>query len=57
MLSTHIVEDIEKACKNIAVLDKGQIAYTGTLEHFVGVEEGLEEPYMKKMGGAHHVIL
>lgn len=57
MLSTHIVEDIEKTCKNIAVLDKGQIVYSGTLEQFIDMEEGLEEAYMKKMGGAHHVIL
>ncbi|SDM32259.1 ABC transporter ATP-binding protein [Paenibacillus jilunlii] len=51
ILSTHIVEDIEKTCQNIAVLDKGQIIYQGALQHFIGNERGLEEAYMKQMGG------
>ncbi|ASA23840.1 ABC transporter ATP-binding protein [Paenibacillus donghaensis] len=50
ILSTHIVEDIEKTCQNIAILDKGQIIYQGSLLDFVGDEAGLENAYMKKMG-------
>ncbi len=51
LLSTHIVEDIEKTCKQIAVLNHGEILYFGTLQDFVGDQEGLEEAYMKRMEG------
>lgn len=51
MLSTHIVEDIEKTCKKIAILNKGELLYNGTLKDFIGNEECLEDAYMKKMGG------
>jgi len=51
ILSTHIVEDIEKTCENIAVLDKGIIIFNGLLSAFIGTETSLEDAYMKKMGG------
>ena len=51
LLSTHIVEDIEKSCEKIAVLEKGELFYCGTLKDFVGGEKCLEDAYMKKMGG------
>ncbi len=51
ILSTHIVEDIEKTCENIAILDKGIIIYCGTLKALIGDEKGLEDAYMKMMGG------
>ena len=53
LLSTHIVEDIEKTCKNIAILNEGRLIYNGTLADYIGEEEGLEAAYMKKMGGLH----
>jgi len=51
LLSTHIVEDIEKTCDKIAVLNKGELFYIGTLKDFIGAESNLEDAYMKKMGG------
>lgn len=53
LLSTHIVEDIEKTCKNIAILNEGRLIYNGTLADYIGEEESLEAAYMKKMGGLH----
>ena len=53
LLSTHIVEDIEKTCKNIAILNEGRIVYHGTLVDYIGEEDSLEAAYMKKMGGLH----
>ncbi len=50
ILSTHIVEDIEKTCENIAILDRGKIIYKGTLKAFIGEQDGLENAYMNKMG-------
>lgn len=35
ILSTHIVGDISSTCKDIAVLNKGQLAFRGTPEDFV----------------------
>jgi len=51
ILSTHIVEDIEKTCEKIAVLDKGEIVFNGLLSAFIGTETSLEDAYMKQMGG------
>jgi ABC-2 type transport system ATP-binding protein len=49
LLSTHIVEDIEKTCEKIVVLDNGELIYSGTLTDFVGEEKSLEKAYIKKM--------
>lgn len=57
MLSTHIVEDIEKTCENLAVLDKGSLVYQGTLKDFIADEKNLEDAYMKKMGGFYNDAL
>lgn len=51
LLSTHIVEDIEKTCENIAVLNEGKILYSGALDAFVGDTGDLETAYIKLMGG------
>jgi ABC-2 type transport system ATP-binding protein len=49
LLSTHIVEDIEKTCEKIAILNRGELIYNGTLHDFIGEEKSLEDAYMKKM--------
>jgi ABC-2 type transport system ATP-binding protein len=51
ILSTHIVEDIEKTCNKIAVLDKGEIIFNGLLSAFIAEEKNLEDAYIKQMGG------
>ena len=51
LLSTHIVEDIEKTCEKIAVLNKGELFYNGTLKDFIGAETNLETAFMSKIGG------
>ncbi|MMZ65392.1 putative ABC transporter ATP-binding protein YxlF [compost metagenome] len=51
LLSTHIVEDIEKTCPKIAVLEQGQIIFQGLLQEFIGYEKNLEAAYMKRIGG------
>ena len=51
ILSTHIVEDIEKTCEKIAVLNRGELIYNGELKDFIGDEKCLEDAYMKTMGG------
>ena len=56
ILSTHIVEDIEKTCKKLAVLDKGKIVYCGELTEFVEDTDGLEDAFMKKIGGLENAV-
>lgn len=51
LLSTHIVEDIEKTCEKIAILNNGELFYNGMLKDFVGDEKCLEDAYMNKIGG------
>lgn len=51
ILSTHIIEDIEKTCKKIAILDKGEIIFNGFLSAFISDELPLENAYMKLLGG------
>lgn len=40
ILSTHIVGDVEATCENIAVLDRGEIIYKGTVSELIGHAEG-----------------
>ena len=40
ILSTHIVGDIEATCENIAVLDRGEIIYQGTVPELISRAEG-----------------
>ena len=39
ILSTHIVGDVEATCENIAVLDRGEIIYKGTVSELIGQAE------------------
>ncbi|MBQ6678136.1 MAG: ATP-binding cassette domain-containing protein [Clostridia bacterium] len=40
IFSTHIISDIELLCKNICILELGQVKYLGDRESFVSVLEG-----------------
>lgn len=40
ILSTHIVGDIEATCENIAVLDGGQLVFTGLVEELLNKARG-----------------
>ncbi|MGL5675773.1 MAG: ABC transporter ATP-binding protein [Cellulosilyticaceae bacterium] len=40
ILSTHIVEDISASCEHIALLNKGNILFSGTPQNFIGNATG-----------------
>lgn len=40
MLSTHIVEDIQSTCENIAVLNHGKILYKGRVNNLIDLARG-----------------
>ena len=39
IFSTHIIEDIASSCKNVAVLNKGELKYVGTPSEMVRIAE------------------
>lgn len=49
ILSTHIVEDIEKTCKRIGVMDGGEMIFCGSIEEFINNKSSLEDAYMEYM--------
>jgi ABC-type multidrug transport system ATPase subunit len=38
--STHIVEDVQELCKNIAIINKGQVVFTGSPNEAIGEIKG-----------------
>lgn len=40
LLSTHIVGDIEAACEDIAILEKGRVIFDGTVERLLEIARG-----------------
>jgi ABC-2 type transport system ATP-binding protein len=40
LLSTHIASDIEASCQSVAVLQKGQLRFTGSLDELIRQAEG-----------------
>ena len=48
LLSTHIVSDIQEACRNIAVLDNGKLRYVGTVADLLETTgaENMEQAYL-----------
>ena len=41
MLSSHLLEEVERVCDNIVALDAGRLVAAGPLEELVGDEDGL----------------
>jgi ABC-2 type transport system ATP-binding protein len=56
LLTSHYLEEIERLCKTIAVIAKGQIVRQGPKETFFTVPGGLEKAYLEATGHrADHV--
>lgn len=50
ILSTHIVDDIEKICTRVAVLDDGKLLFCGKPSDFTNSGESLESAYIRRIG-------
>ncbi|MGN6149202.1 MAG: ABC transporter ATP-binding protein, partial [Rhizomicrobium sp.] len=50
LLTSHYLEEIERLCKTIAVIAKGQIVRQGPKETFFTVPGGLESAYLEATG-------
>jgi ABC-2 type transport system ATP-binding protein len=49
LLSTHIVEDVEKLCDRMAVLHKGELVFSGALPDFLGKAADMEAAYLDRI--------
>ncbi|MGS0562817.1 ABC transporter ATP-binding protein [Microbacterium aurugineum] len=56
LLSTHSMEEIERFCSNLVVLDEGRLIYHGPVEGFVTAQNAstLSEAYVRMAGGELH---
>jgi ABC-2 type transport system ATP-binding protein len=50
ILSTHIVEDVEKVCDEIIIMDTGRFLFTGRAEDIRKTGESLEEGFLSVLG-------
>lgn len=47
LLSSHLLEEVERICDNIVILDSGQLIAAGQLESLTGQSAGLEIEFVK----------
>ncbi len=40
ILSTHIVEDVQRTCRKVAVMNKSEIVFSGTVDRLIKMTEG-----------------
>jgi ABC-2 type transport system ATP-binding protein len=56
LLTTHYLEEVERLCRDVAIVDKGRIVRQGTKTEMVGEPGGLEAAYLAATGAeADHV--
>ncbi len=52
LLTTHYLEEVEELCQKAAVLDRGTVRASGTLDEITGEAKSLEDAYIELTGGA-----
>ncbi|MGZ5931797.1 MAG: ABC transporter ATP-binding protein [Rhizomicrobium sp.] len=52
LLTSHYLEEVERLCRNIAIVDKGRIVRNGPKEEFFTEPGGLERAYLAATGKA-----
>src|SRR5689334_6943281 len=56
LLTSHYLEEVERLCRQIAIVAKGRIAREGTKDEIAGIPGGLEQAYLVATGAeADHV--
>jgi ABC-2 type transport system ATP-binding protein len=56
LLTSHYLEEVERLCRDIAIVNKGKIVRQGTKDVIAGAPGGLEEAYLAVTGAqAEHV--
>jgi heme ABC exporter ATP-binding subunit CcmA len=52
LLTTHYLEEVEELCQKAAILDRGTVRASGTLDEIKGEAKSLEDAYIELTGGA-----
>lgn len=52
IISSHVMELVEKMCSHVAIINEGHVAASGTLEE-VAQGKNLEDRFMELVGGRH----
>lgn len=53
MLNSHILSEVEKICDTVAIMDKGRIMVTGSLNDIVFGDQSLEDVFVRYVGSSH----
>ena len=52
LLTTHYLDEVEELCQKAAILDRGTVRASGTLDEIKGEAKSLEDAYIELTGGA-----
>src|SRR4051794_15431615 len=52
-LTTHVLEVVERLCDRVAIIDRGRIVRSGTLEELRAGGESLEDAFVRIVGAEH----
>jgi ABC-2 type transport system ATP-binding protein len=52
-LTTHVLEVVERLCDRVAIIDRGRIVRSGTLEELRAGGESLEDAFVRIVGAGH----
>src|SRR6201995_2515850 len=56
LLTSHYLEEVERLCRQVAIVSKGRVVREGTKDEIAGAPGGLEEAYLAATGAeADHV--
>ena len=56
LLTSHYLEEVEKLCREIAIVNKGRVVRQGSKDEIAGAPGGLEDAYLAATGSqAEHV--
>ena len=50
LLTSHYLEEVERLCRHIAIVNKGRIVREGTKDEIAGAPGGLENAYLAATG-------
>ena len=51
LLTTHYLEEAEQLCKNIAIINKGEIVAQGTIDEILAMDKSVESDKKGYRGG------
>jgi ABC-2 type transport system ATP-binding protein len=54
-LTSHVLEVVERLCDRVAIIDRGKIITSGTLEELRAGGESLEDAFVRVVGASHPV--